>query len=80
MTSAQCIFGTEKYPDCAKLFYDDDDYSQGYGQIKKTFRASTKDDIFKTYISDNDFRSTNVSVAGEDDSTIGYYFYVPDIR
>ena len=36
--SAQCIIGTEKNPDSATLFnYNDDDYSQGYGQIKRSF-------------------------------------------
>ena len=35
VSSAQCIIGTEKYPDSSTLLnYDDDDYSQGYGQIK----------------------------------------------
>ena len=35
VTSAQCIIGTEKYPDVGILLnYDDDDYSQGYSQIK----------------------------------------------
>ena len=34
VTSAQCIIGTEKYPDsCILLNYDDGDYSQVYGQI-----------------------------------------------
>ena len=31
VTSAQCIIGTEKYPDSGKLTYDDDYYSQEYG-------------------------------------------------
>ena len=44
VTSAQCIIGTEKYPDNSILLnYDDDDYSQGYGQIKEAFIALTKD-------------------------------------
>ena len=45
--SAQCIIGTEKYPD-AGIFsnYDDDDYIPGYSQI----RALTKDDIIQLYI------------------------------
>ena len=31
VTSAQCIIGTEKYPDGGiLLIYNDDDYSQGY--------------------------------------------------
>ena len=60
MTSAQCIIGTEKYPDSAFLLnYNADDYSQGYTQIKEAFRALSKDDILKPYISDNDFRSSN---------------------
>ena len=43
-------------------------YSQGYGQIKKAFRALTKDDILEPYISDNDFRSAH------DVKDIGYKF------
>ena len=32
VTSAQCIIGTENYPNSAILLnYNDDDYSQGYG-------------------------------------------------
>ena len=73
--SAQCIIGTEKYPDSAvSLNYNDDDYRQGYSQIEEAFRALTKDDILKPYISDNEFRSTN------DGNNIGYNLYVFDIR
>ena len=33
--SAQCIIGTEKYTDSAILLnYNEDDFSQGYAQIK----------------------------------------------
>ena len=75
VVSAQCNMGTEKYPDGAILFnYDDDDYSQVYAQIKEAFRALSKDDVLKPYISDNDFRSTN------DGKNIGYNLYVFDIR
>ena len=57
VTNAQCIIGTENYPDSGViLHYNDDDYSQAYGQIKEVFRALTKDDILQPYISDNDFR------------------------
>ena len=43
VTSAQCIIVTEKYPDSAILLnYDDDDYSQEYGQIKEAFKALPK--------------------------------------
>ena len=54
--------------------YNDDEYSQGYTQIREAFRALSKDDILKPYISDNDFRSTN------DGNNIGYNLYVFDIR
>ena len=75
VTSAQCIIGTEKYPDSGILLnYDDDDYNQGYGQIKEAFRVLTKDDILQPYISDRDFRSSN------NNNDIGYNLYVFDIR
>ena len=49
--SAQVLIGTERYPDNAILLtYEDDDYSQGYGQIKKAFKALTKDNILQPYI------------------------------
>ena len=60
VTSAQCIIGTEKYPDSGILLnYNDDNYSRGYGQIKEAFKALTKDDILQPYISKHDFRSSN---------------------
>ena len=75
VSSAQCIIGTEKYPDSAILLnYNDDDYSQGYGLIKRAFKDLTKDDILEPYISDNDFRSSN------DGHNIGYNLYIFDIR
>ena len=75
VSSAQCIIGTEKYPDSAILLnYDDDDYSQGYGQIKEAFRALTKDNILQPYIPEDDFRSDN------NGNTIGYNIQVFDIR
>ena len=75
VTNAQCIIGTEKYPDSAILLnYNDDDYSQGYGLIKQAFKDLTKHDTLEPYISDNDFRSSN------DGNNIGYDLYVFDIR
>ena len=75
VTSAQCIIGTEKYPDSGILFnYNDDDYSQGYGQIKDAFKALTKDNLLQTYISEHDFRSSNIG------DNIGYNIYAFDIR
>ena len=75
ITSAQCIIGTEKSPDSSILLnYNDDDYNQGYGQIKQAIRALTKDDILQPYISDHDFRSSNIN------NDIGYNLYVFDIR
>ena len=76
VVSAQCIVGTEKYPDTGILLnYDDDDYSQGYHQIKEAFRASTKDDILQPYISDDNFRTSNAAVIDN-----GCNLYVFDIR
>ena len=50
VTSAQCIIGTKRYPDSAILLnYDDDDYCQGYGQIKEAFRALTKNGILQPW-------------------------------
>ena len=75
VTSAQCIIGTEKNPDSAiSLNYDDDDHSQGYGQIKEAFKALTKENILQPYISEDDFRSDN------NDNSIGYNIHVFDIR
>ena len=76
VVSAQCIFGTEKYPDAGILLnYDDDDYSQGHHRIKEAFKALTKDDILQSYISEADFRTSNVAA-----NDIGYNLYVFDIR
>ena len=72
VTSAQCIIGTEKYTDSGILLnYNDDDYSQGYGQIKE---ALTKDNLLQQYISEHDFRASN------DGNYIGYKIYAFDIR
>ena len=56
------------------LNYNDDDYAEGYSQIKEVFRVLSKDDILKPYIFDNDFRS-NI-----DGNNIGYKLYVFDIK
>ena len=56
------------------LTYNDDYYSQGYGQIKNVFRALTKDDMLKPYILDHDFRSSN------NDFVFGYNLNVFDIK
>ena len=75
VTSAQCNIGTEKYHDSGNLInYNDDDYSQGYGQIKEAFKALTKDNILRPYITENDFRLSN------DGDNIGYNIYAFDIR
>ena len=73
--SAQVVIGTERYPDSAILLnYEDDDFSQGYGQIKEAFTALAKDDILKPYISEDLFRSSN------EGNNIGYNIYPFDIR
>ena len=72
---AQVVIGTERYPDSSILLnYDEDDYSQGYGQVKEAFKALTKDDILKPYISEDDFRSSN------EVNSFGYNIYAFDIR
>ena len=53
--------------------YNDDDNSQGHGQIEEAYRALTKDDIFKQSKSEHDFRSSN------GDNVIGFILYVFDI-
>ena len=62
VVSAQCLIGTDKFPDAGvSLNYDDDDdYVQGYHQIIEAFRASTKNFILQPYISEDDFISSNV--------------------
>ena len=74
---AHCIIGTEKNPDAGlSLNYEyDDDYSQGYHQIKKAFKALTKDDILQPYISEDGFRSSSVRAVDA-----GYNLYVFVIR
>ena len=75
VTSAQCIIGTEKYPDSSILLnFNDDNYSQGYGQIKEALKALTKGNLLQQYISEHDFRSSN------DGNNIGYNIYAFDIR
>ena len=76
VVSAQCSIGTEKYTDAGKLLnYDDDDYAQGYHQIKQASKALTKDDILQPYIPEEAFRSSNVAA-----NDVGYNIYVFDIR
>ena len=76
VTCCRCIIGNEKNPDAGIfLNYDDDDYSQRYGQIKEAFRALTKDDILQPYISDDNFRFSSVRA---DD--VGYNLYVFERR
>ena len=62
------MVGTEKHPVAGIIInYDDDGYSQGYGQVEEAFRALAKYDILQPYLSDHDFRCLN---ARTDD--IGY--------
>ena len=61
VTCVQCIIRTEKYPDAGiTLNYGDDDYSQGCGQTKESYRTLKKDDIFQPFTSELHFRSSNV--------------------
>ena len=76
VVSTQCNIGTEKYPDTEMLInYDIDDYIQGYHQIKEAFKNLTGDNILQPYISDGDFRSSNVRTVD-----VSYTLYIFDIR
>ena len=78
VTSAHCVIGTEKYPDVGILSnYDDDHYSEGYGQIKEVFRALTNDSILQPYISEIVFRLSSVRDDGKES---GYNIHAFDIR
>ena len=73
--SAQCILGTEKYPDSAiSLNYNDDDYFQAYGQSKEAFQVLTKDNLLQPYTTEDDSRSSN------DGNDIDYNLHTFDIR
>ena len=76
VTSAQCIIGTEKYPNSAIFlkYDDDDDYSRGFGQIKEAFEALQKNDILQPSLSEHDFKSSN------DGNNFGYILHVFDVR
>ena len=75
IVGAQCIIGNEKYNDTGIfLTFDDDDYSQGYHQIKEAFRALTKHNILQPHISENDYTSSY------DGDNTGYNLHVFDIR
>ena len=75
VTSAYGVIGTERYLDNSLLLNcDDDDSSQGYGQLKEAFKALTQYDIFQPYMSEHDFRSSN------DDDKIGFGLYAVGIR
>ena len=78
VVSAQCVIATGNYADASMLSNyddDDDDYSQAYSQIKEAFRVLAKDDIIQPYMSEDDFRYSNVRVLD-----VGYILYVFHIR
>ena len=65
VTSGQCIIGTEEYPQNSILKnYDDDEYSQGYGQIEEAFRVLTKDDILQPYIYIFSMQTSDLQLSG----------------
>ena len=61
------------------LNYDDGNYFQEDGQIKKAFRVLTKDDILQPYKFGHDFRSSN---EGDDIgyNLITFTFWIYDIK
>ena len=75
VTSAQCFIGAGRYPESGILLnYNDDDYSQAYGQSKEIFETLTKNDTLQPYTTENYFRSSN------DGHNIGYNVHSFDIR
>ena len=75
VTSAQCIFGTDKYPDSAIfLTYNDDHYFQAYGQFKEVLKALIKDNILQPFIREEYFKSS------DDGDNIGYNNHAFHIR
>ena len=76
VASAQCNIGKEKIPDAGMLLnYDVDDCSQDNHQIEEAFKALAEDGILQPYISEDDFRSSNLAA-----NDVGYKLYVFDIR
>ena len=79
VVSALVIIGTEKNAVVGILLnYNDDDYSQGCGQIKEAFLALTKDDILQPYKTDHDYRSSDDD--DDDDDDLGYNIHVCSIK
>ena len=75
VTSTRVVIGTKKCPDSGILLkYKDDDYSQGYSQMKEASRALTKNNILQPYINEDDYRSSKA------DDNIGYIIHCFDIR
>ena len=73
--SVRNIIRTEKSPDSVVLKnFDDNSYSQGCGQIEAAFRALTRDDLPKPYMSDHHFRST------KEGNDVGYNWYIFHIK
>ena len=67
-------YRNRKVPDSGILLkYNDDDYSQGYGQNEEAFSAVTKDNLLQPYISEHDFKSSN------NGDNVGYNIYAFDI-
>ena len=77
VVNAQCIFGSEKFPDAGiSCNYAIDKYSQAYAEFVSCFGHLAKDNILPPYITQKDFiTSTNCS-----DANPGYNLYVFDIR
>ena len=78
VTSCQAVIATEKYFDASVYsIYDDDDYSQGYHQIKETFTVLIKDNIlqpYKYHIMPSDLQMLALMLL-----VINYMFLIQDI-
>ena len=77
VVNAQCIIGSEKFPDAGlNCIYAIDEHSQPYGEIVSCFRHLAKDNILQPDIIQKGFVTSNKCPDGNP----GYNLYVFDIR
>ena len=77
MANAQCIIGSEKFPDAGlNCNYAIETYSQAYGEFVPCFRHLTKDNILPPYITQKNIVTSNDYT----DDNPGHNLYVFDIR
>ena len=77
VVNAQCIFGSEIFPDAGKkCYYAIDNFSQAYDEIVSCFRHLANDTNLQPYITQKDIKTFNKYP----ERNPGYNLYVFDIR